>query len=1031
MARHGCSLFVVLVALAAASAAPAPQPLPLHPASSELPLAELAAQRGFVLPPRKPLAEVAVDGTVTGAQGFPFGMADPQPPQRARGPRQREHGGTRAKRAADDVYDETRLPTSVVPTRYTVVMAPNLASGEFFGSTDIYLNVLEATSRIVLHGSPDIAFSQVQIFKYSAEQNRFDENGEARFVPLGRYDDADRLVVDLERQLVAGQHYLLRFPLFGSRLRSDLKGFYLSTYMDHDRHTHFLATTQFEPTAARYAFPCFDEPSLKARFKILIEHDRSLSAKSNMPEISRNNISLAIARTEFDETLPMSTYLLAWVVSDLENIAADAAGNFRTWGRSSLLSPRSAYLANTVGPKALQLLEELTGIPYALPKVDQFAIPDFEAGAMENWGLVTFKESYLLETEDTSIRIREFIATTVCHELGHQWTGNLVTLDWWSNTWLNEGFATYFENVICDKIFPEWNLMDKFVTDNVHAAIANDVLPGQVAMSSPVTTTGAIADKFDHISYKKGGSVLRMFEHILGTTTFKKAINRYLSENAFGSGSPDLLFRAMNAEAALSGPSLPPGADFATMARSWTEQAGVPVVTVTRNAERGTATITQEQFLYGTPDDEQAMLWYVPIPEVVTASTGDWTKTAPARWLTPDAPTIADLEIAASANEWIAVNPQQTGYYLVNYDPANWRLLQQALKAERSAAAWKAGIQALAFLRDRLAITEAAQALRAFVRQITADAFDAVGFEAERSPSVEDTAKDEERYLRRLVASQACYGGNEKCIRGAEAAVQTAQHDYSRAPADTRDAAFCYAVQNSARTSARILEMYMSAKVSTEKAQYAAALACTRGYGSLESLLDSILNGQGYPRPTATDLRVLINAILSQWDNHKFMLAYFQKRSYEIESFAGSGFFFSLLTALIKDARSEDELVEIDRFMAKTYPDPAMAAKVEQLLDATRKGLEWNRRHYAEVSQWLFAATDTGPVSPPTAPTLRPTEGPPTRPPPRTTTTITTTTVATTTAKAKGAAGRATGVATILLPSLLAVLLLRIMDLNA
>ncbi|XP_034247408.1 aminopeptidase N-like [Thrips palmi] len=959
-------------------------------------------------------------------------MADPQPPQRSR---QRNLGtSTRTKRAADDVYDETLLPTNVVPTRYTVTMAPNLATGVFYGATDIYINVVEATSRIILHGSPDITFNRVEILKQNA-QGTFDDNGDATLLRLRPQEDADRLVVDLQNALVAGEHYLLRFPLFKAYLRNDGQGFFLTSYENANDQRILLAATQFEATAARYAFPCFDEPALKARFKIIVEHDPSLTARSNMPEISRKATALTIVRTEFDDSLPMSTYLLAWVVSTMDSIAATSDASFTTWGRPNMLGQRTVFLANEVGPKALQQLAEFTGIPYALPKVDQFALPDLGAGAMENWGLVTYKEEYLLETGVTTIRAREFIGTSVCHELGHQWAGDLVTLDWWSNTWLNEGFATYFESVICDKIFPDWKLMEKFVADNLHVAVATDALPGQLAMSSPVTTTDAIDEKFGVVSYQKGGAVLLMFEHILGTEVFKKGLNRYLSANSFKTGSPDGLFRAMNVEAVAASSPLPPNTDFATMAKTWTEQAGVPVVTVTRNTAQGAVTLTQEQFFYETPEDQQKTLWYVPIPDIVNPKTKDWTKTAPVRWLTPDAPTIADLDVDASATEWIVVNPRQIGYYLVNYDADNWKLLHQALlntpdelhpstrtqlvhdslamaragkldyatalpflqalKAERSPAVWKAGIEALTFLRDRLANTEAGTALKAFIQQITADAYDALGF-GSSSPPVVYTNEDEERYLRYLVASHACYADGKKCVEDAVKAVTSVFDEFVDLPADVADAALCTAVRNSDALARSVLEEYMDVEELPERRSYALALGCTRNHNTLETLLDNVLNGRGHPIPTRADLHMLVDAILSQRDNHRFMLDYFKKNYIQLKEFGGRAYTTSLLNSLIEDIRAAEEVEEIARFIAQAYPDPSSTERrdTELRLDLAMKGLEWHRKYFTEVSQWLYAATNTGPVTttttpttpttpivPPRPTTTRPPTTPPTRPP--------------------------------------------------
>ncbi|XP_052131192.1 aminopeptidase N-like [Frankliniella occidentalis] len=1026
----GCPLLLAVAAVVvAASAAPGPhEPLALVPAHVRAgrTLAEQAEASGLVLPPRlvskpKPAAVPGME-VVRGAQPYPFGLADPLPPPRAA---KRSTAAARRYRrdANDDIYEESRLPTSVVPTRYTVTMSPNLDKGIFYGSTDIYLNVNSATSRIALHGTPDLTMKEVQILKWDRKLKEFSKNGNATLKRLSSLEELQRIIVDLTTELEVGEHYLLRFPVFAAYLRDDLKGFYLSTYEDSYGNVVRIGTTQFEPPAARFAFPCFDEPEFKARFKIIIEHDRGLTARSNMPVVRQTRPTLLTVTTEFDETLPMSTYLLAWVVSDFSYVSSKD-GTFSTWGRDNLLTLSTSWLSQSVGPAALEGLKDFTGIAYALPKVDQFAIPDFDAGAMENWGLVTYREEYLLESSATDIRIREFIGTTVCHELGHQWTGNLVTLDWWSNTWLNEGFATYFESVICDKIIPEWKLMDKYVTDNVHVGIANDVVPGQLAMSSPVITLDGVEAKFDRISYKKGGAVLRMFEHIMGTETFKKAMHRYLSVNSFKNGSPDRLFRAMDAEIALLAESpLPEGVTFAQVAKTWTEQAGVPVVTATRDYDKAQLTVSQEKFMYAESEDGDGdTLWYVPIPVEVQPKSADWSWSLTAaaankRWLTPEAPSLS-RDLDASKTEWIVLNPRQIGYYLVNYDEANWKLLSaelaanpnalhassrtqlvhdalalaragklsyevalpflQSLKLEREATPWRAGVVALTFLRERLTATPAGYALKAFIKDITADAYSAVGFSVPDTwQSFKDFSKDDERFLRYYLASYACDAGNELCAEAAVKALTMSLDEGEMIHADVRTTALCYGVQNSADLFEKVLQEWKSAETSTEQAAHATALACTLEHKLLENVLDDILDGSLVK--SSSDLQQLVDAIIVRWENHKFMIDYYKNNWKRIRSFAsGKMYYFNLLIALVGDVRTPEELDEVKALVTTIFPDETRTERLELelRLKAADKELDWYRKHYDSVSKWLFAATNTEPVDPtePTRPTQATTE---------------------------------------------------------
>jgi len=472
------------------------------------------------------------------------------------------------------------LPTNVVPKHYDVTIEVDFEKFTFDGTVIIDLDVAK--------DSTSISLNTVELDIHTTEVHA--DGVLVTSSPSLTYDaDTQTTTISLGKTLTKGQKVQLKHTYTG-QLNDKMAGFYRSKRRDGK----FLAVSQFEATDARRALPCFDEPALKAEFTVTLIADEDKSALSNMDVASTTTVDSKITggkrkAVKFNRSPKMSTYLLAFVVAELKSISTDKFRlPIKVW-MTPEQNEEDGKFALEVAAKTLAFYEKAFQAPYPLPKMDMVAIPDFAAGAMENWGLVTYRVVDLLfDQKSAGAATKERVAEVVQHELAHQWFGNLVTMDFWDGLWLNEGFATWMSWYSCNEFYPEWKVWETFVIDTLQGALGLDGLRSSHPIEVPVHRAEDINQIFDAISYSKGSAVLRMISKYIGEEVFIEGVRRYIKKHAWGNTQTSDLWDAL-ADAS--------GKDVAHVMDVWTKNIGYPVVTVTENEKDSSITVKQNRFL--------------------------------------------------------------------------------------------------------------------------------------------------------------------------------------------------------------------------------------------------------------------------------------------------------------------------------------------------------------------------------------------------------------------------------------------------
>jgi puromycin-sensitive aminopeptidase len=508
-------------------------------------------------------------------------------------------GATRSAIKSTTKFAEyKRLPVNCRPEKYDLHFEPDLATAEFEGSETLFFEVLRSTDQIVLNAV------DLSVFEASVAQSK-PTHGDWVKAEISRDVPGEKVILKLPRPLKAG-HYELSIK-FSGRLSSKMEGFYLSTFKDKAGKEHKIATTQMEPTDARRMFPCFDEPEYKASFKVTVAIDPALAAISNAGvEFEKLDQRKNKKIVNFKASPVMSTYLFALIVGPFESTEALIVDGrkIKVWytaGKKELAS----YALAAAG-KLLPYYEKYFGQPYPLDKLDLIGVPDFSAGAMENLGAITFRESALLVDEkNSSLGSRMRVVNIVAHEMAHLWFGDLVTMKWWDDLWLNEAFATWMADKAEDVLKPEWRIWDDFALERAGTLDA-DAIAATRSVQSPVSSPNDALEMFDEITYSKGAALLRMLETYLGEDRFRAGIQAYMKKHAFANASTTDLWDALSSATA-AGDKV----DVARLMDTWVHSPGCPLVSF--EPTRNQLSVSQQRFYLDVSKKGGDKPWQVPL----------------------------------------------------------------------------------------------------------------------------------------------------------------------------------------------------------------------------------------------------------------------------------------------------------------------------------------------------------------------------------------------------------------------------------
>jgi puromycin-sensitive aminopeptidase len=854
-----------------------------------------------------------------------------------------------------------KLPRNVRPTAYELTLTPDLSEFTFDGEVDITIDVLSPTRSITLNA--------IELVVADARLTRTESgalNGTVTYEPAN-----ETATITFPVEIAPGPATLsLEFT---GTLNDRLRGFYRSRYTGADGSELYLASTQFEPTDARRALPCWDEPSLKATFTVTLVVPDGLAAISNMPEetVERGD---GMRTVRFATTPPMSTYLLAFAVGDMKSIEerSESGTLMRVWATSGN-EERGRY-ALDVSLRLLDWFNDYFGIPYPLPKLDHLAIPDFAAGAMENWGCITYREPTLLVDESaSSASTRQLVAEIVAHEMAHMWFGDLVTMAWWNDLWLNESFASWMGDKAVDALYPDWDKWNQFLVDDTGRALRLDGLKNSHPIEQEVDDPAEIGQLFDAISYSKGASVIRMLESYIGEDNFRAGINGYLRQHGHGNATTADLWASLAKSS---------GKPVGKIMDSWTKQTGYPYldVTVNRADDEARVSATQRRFTYeallgGDGDDDTT--WQVP----VAVGTPDQVRVSA---LMTD--RQAELAIPGPSNpaDWVKVNPGQTGFYRVKYSgaelarlsagtesgelPAADRLgladdafalcragmlpatefleLARHYRGETSQAVWSSVTTSLGVIDDLLCGEQAHAAFQNYGRDLLGPIGASVGWRPVPG----------EGHLRSLLRANvlAALGGFKDEPTLAEASKKFGEYieDATAVPPDLRRAVFALAAKSgNASTYDAMWDAHSRTELQEEQVRLLAGLT---QFVQPDLALETLTRSFTERVRTHEAIGVIVRTAMSP-AGRDIAWQFMRERWDEVHRRYGEGGFgLMYLVETTSGFTTQERLEEVEKFFSDN-PTPAAERTVRQSLEKIRLNIAWLDKNRDSLAQWLVS----------------------------------------------------------------------------
>jgi aminopeptidase N len=886
---------------------------------------------------------------------------------------------------ADEGGIQWRLTGETKPSWYNITLKPlSLVNNTeslflFEGHAHIHFKTNETRNEIKLH-SRNLNFTEMCVYVPNTPN-------QCNKVQRTEHDlKTDIMTIQYLSGFTKDVEYVLYFEYMGS-MDDDMHGFYRSSYVDSKNVTKWLGSTQFQTNHARRAFPCFDEPKYKANFTLNLIRHKSMKTFSNHRIISSERLGTDWYIDRYATTPKMSTYLVAFIFSEFNE---RFNGDFGVIARPEYYS-QTDY-AHEVGQRVLNELDSYLGIKYyekGIDKMHMAAIPDFSAGAMENWGLLTYRERALLyDPSTTTLNSKQYIATVVAHEQAHMWFGDLVTCDWWSYTWLNEGFARFFQYYATANVEKDYHLDMQFTVDQVQSVMGMDATNNTNPMSDENTNTPAdLSRMFNSISYNKGASFIRMTKHILGDDNFQKSLHEYLKENEYKNTIPSQLFQHW----LQYWPTV--HKDHANeYFRSFTEQVGYPVVTVNVTAFGSNSgfVVSQQRFLLKENDGSDHSLTYrVPFTYTTSEET-NFNDTQVKAFLTEK-----DFNHSHGKNfTWAIANVQQAGYYRVNYDIQNWHKIHGALmkdnfsgihvlnraqivddllnlaragivkyddafdildflKLESHYSTWTSAFNGFSYISIRLGSDT--NDFSNYILKMTEKAYNMLGFEQKS----DDTSLD--IYLRTKVLSWACRYGHPDCIDKANSYFN---NHLMNVPVNIRAPVYCSAMRQGAEKDFNHLwQHYGHVNSATEQVLILNALGCVKEQKLIEKYFNMILSNDIRRQDKSSALTSLytennenVSPVFELVTNHADELA---------EAMGGYSAVANVISGIASRFTEEKQKKDLENFVNDSKNKDKFQSSfstLEKAVTTVGENMEWSKKNLPSIKSILLAKGSNGSV---------------------------------------------------------------------
>ncbi len=847
-------------------------------------------------------------------------------------------------------FDSTpgQLPKTVTPTSYVVDIVPDPNTLTLTGHETIDLTVRTSTDKMVLNDI-DLAIADAKL-----------DGSEPATVALDTR--AQTATLSFAHPVPPGPHRI-ELDFRGTLKDTPAAGLYYDDYKTEGGSQKRMLVSQFEVADARRMFPCWDEPVFKATFRLSAVLPADFTAISNMPIESRTPAGAGRTKVQFATTPRMSTYLLALVAGDMRALDGHAA-NTAMHAYAPAGEQDQAGYALSVEQKVLPYYNEYFGVPFPLPKLDLIAIPgNYAAGAMENWGAITFVDSTMLFDPTTSdARTRETIHIDVAHEMAHQWSGDLVTMAWWNDIWLNEGFATWMQFKATDHFNPSWEIWPRQHAAR-EAAMGQDAVPSTHAIEQPIHDVSQANSAFDVISYQKGSQVIRMIEDWIGPDVFRDGMRRYMKAHAYSSTTSADLWAALSAAS---------GKNVAAVANTFTSQPGIPLVVLSRQCDHGTSNLTLAQERFTIHDPHPAPLhWLVPVT-IGVAGRG------PVQRILLDGKASLSLP---GCDTPVKANWGENGYYRTQYDApslqslaahyaalgpadranllgdqfelfvadrqslADYLNLLPALKAETDIAVWTDTLNRLRTL-DRLTRGTPTRApFRAYAQSLIAPEFARIGWDAKPGESFLDALLRPE-----LIQTLGQLGDPQVIAEADRRFAAFRQNPSSLAPNLREPVLAIVAHHASAATYDLLRKMGEQATSTEEKTRYFAAMASAEDPTLIARTVKYL---EGDQVPSNSILRVVFSASMNS-DNPDTVWADVQKEGPAIRRKLAPLTQDILLPAAAMGS-SNPEVAEALRNDPLSNDSAGARIWAARALDAIGTQVELKNRAQPALAAWLSA----------------------------------------------------------------------------